>query len=600
MLRLRPVTEEAQRDFFEFSRALYERAAEARGELQHTYRIADLRVRLRFAGPALVDQITPAFGHLRDDDAGACDLEVRLWDSASTGIEMAPPPCHQRNFTNRGDIWGFNSARYLSAFHYGDFSVNLMDTASDDAVFWVRDAARLPFWVNASPLRSILHWRLRKAGMQLVHAAVVGTDDGAVVIPGRGGSGKSTTALLCVRHGLRYVSDDYAALRLDPEPRAFNLYCTAKLELESIERFPELASERDVKRSAGYEKAVVFLHPRLDGQLARSLPVHAIALPRIDGRIESSLGPVDALSVEQAASFTTISHLPGAGQATIEFMKRLSTEVPRVALELGSRLASVPDAVIACASRAPSFLKVARKGLDHDVADTAHELPLVSVIIPVHNGAHFIHDVMASVRAQAYPRLEIIVVNDGSTDDTEAIVRSLPYDICYYDFQTNLGPAEARNRGVREAAGELIAFLDVDDLWPQGNLLRLVRILVADPTLDLVQGRARVLELDPATDTYQDTPADHEVFPHYIGSSMYRRSAFMKVGPFDQTMRFGEDSDWYLRAEEIGARRVAIDDVTLLVRRHGRNMTWGKTQVELNMLKVFKGRLDRRRERGEL
>ena len=94
--------------------------------------------------------------------------------------------------------------------------------------------------------------------------------------------------------------------------------------------------------------------------------------------------------------------------------------------------------------------------------------------------------------------------------------------------------------------------------------------------------------------------ADREVFPHYIGTSLFRRSAFMKVGPFDQTMRFGEDSDWYLRAGEVDARRGELEDVTLLVRRHGRNMTWGKTQVELNLLRVFKGRLDRRRDRGEL
>jgi hypothetical protein len=74
----------------------------------------------------------------------------------------------------------------------------------------------------------------------------------------------------------------------------------------------------------------------------------------------------------------------------------------------------------------------------------------------------------------------------------------------------------------------------------------------------------------------------------------------MKVGPFDRTLRFGEDSDWYLRAAELHMRREEIEDVTLIVRRHGKNMTWGKTQLELNLLRVFKGRLDRKRERGEL
>lgn len=598
-MRLRPVSEEMQRDFHERNVSLFARAAAAHGEQSHTFRVADLSVRLRFAGPALVDHVLPAFAHHPTPVEGPYDLEVCLWDSRSTGVEMAPPPCNRRNFTNRGEIWGFNSRRYLSAFHYGEFSVNTMDTATDEAVYWVQDAGRLPFWVNASPLRSILHWRLARAGMQLVHAAVVGTDRGAVVIPGRGGSGKSTTALLSLRDGLRYVSDDYAALRLDPEPRAYSLYSTAKLELDSIERFPDLASHRDVKRSAGYEKAVVFLYPRFRERIAASIPIRAIALPRIDGREESSLSEIDALSVEQAASFTTISHLPGAGQATVEFMKRLSTEVPRVALELGSRLETVPRAVAECAYGSDAFTRVARTGVEAGSATAQQELPLLSVVIPVHNGAEFLKEAVDNVISQAYPRLEIIIVDDASTDDSASIARALPHDVCFYDFRTNLGPAEARNRGIREAAGDFIAFLDVDDLWPPGNLRRLVRILLDDPSLDFVQGRPQVMELDRREGGYRKRNQGDAAFPHYIGTSVFRRAVFERVGPFDRTLRFGEDSDWYHRAEESGARRADVDEVSLYVRRHGRNMTWGKTQLELNMLRVFKNRLDRKRERND-
>jgi len=223
----------------------------------------------------------------------------------------------------------------------------------------------------------------------------------------------------------------------------------------------------------------------------------------------------------------------------------------------------------------------------------------VSVVIPVHNGAAFIREAIESVRAQDYPRLEIIVVNDASEDETESIVRALPFDLCYYDFRTNLGPAEARNRGIREAAGDFIAFLDADDLWPEGKLRRSVSVLCADAALEFVQGKPRLLELDPEQGVYRETGAHLEDFPHYIGTSVFRRSVFSRVGPFDRSLRFGEDSDWYLRADEQKIQRATIDDITLLVRRHGQNMTWGKTPVELNLLRVFKGRLDRKRDRGE-
>jgi hypothetical protein len=599
MIRLKEASEEVERSFFERNAELFEQAAAGSGEIRHTFRIAGLVVRLRFAGPALVDQIIPAFEHLRVPDSADCDYEVCLWDSKSCGLRMDPPPCDRRNFTNRGNIWGFHSRRYRAAFHYGEFSVNTMDRESARAVYWVQDAAELPFWVNASPLRSILHWRLVDAGRQLVHAAVVGTDDGAVVIPGRGGSGKSTTALLCLRHRLRYVSDDYAVLQLDPEPRAYSLYSTAKLELDSIERFPELARYGGIKRSAGYEKGVLFLHPGFDEQIAESLPLSAIALPRITGQKDTSLGEADALTLEQAASFTTISHLPHTGQSTVEFMRRLTTEVPRVAIELGTNFDEIPGVVAECARRSPRFCAVARTGPDLDAANV-DDLPLVSIVIPVHNGEDFVRDAIDSVLAQNYPRIELIVVNDASTDATESIVKSLPVDICYYDFPTNAGPAEARNRGVREAAGDLVAFLDADDLWPEGRLEHLVRLWIANGHPDMVQGAVQVMSLDAESGEYFEDGKPADAFPHYIGSALYRLDAFHRVGPFDRTMRFGEDSDWFLRAGEAGLAKLEIDDVVLLVRRHGKNMTWEKTQLELNAVTVVKGVLDRRRQRGEV
>jgi glycosyltransferase involved in cell wall biosynthesis len=280
-------------------------------------------------------------------------------------------------------------------------------------------------------------------------------------------------------------------------------------------------------------------------------------------------------------------------------MHRMTTEIPRVGLELGTDLARIPDAVAACARHDPAFRAVARTGTDPGTEDIA-DLPLISVVIPVHNGAAFIRDAVECVLGQEYPRIELIVVNDASTDDTEDIVLSLPHDICYYEFRTNLGPAEARNRGVREAAGDFIAFLDADDLWPAGTLERLVRVFLADRRLQFVKGRAQVLTLDPDSGAYVEDGDPADAFPYYLGSALYRRSAFDRVGPFDRSMHFGEDSDWYLRASEIGLEGYLIDDVTLLVRRHGDNMTWGKTQLELNRVRVLKRVLDRKRERGEL
>ena len=94
---------------------------------------------------------------------------------------------------------------------------------------------------------------------------------------------------------------------------------------------------------------------------------------------------------------------------------------------------------------------------------------LLSVIMPVYNGAEFLAEAVASIVAQAYQPLEIIVVDDGSTDETATIVQSLGGEIRYL-YQFNQGPAAARNAGLALAQGDLIAFLDVDDLWPADKL----------------------------------------------------------------------------------------------------------------------------------
>ena len=217
----------------------------------------------------------------------------------------------------------------------------------------------------------------------------------------------------------------------------------------------------------------------------------------------------------------------------------------------------------------------------------------MSVIIPVYNGARFIAAAIQSIVAQEYGSLEIIVVDDGSTDETAGIVARLDVDVRYV-FQENAGPGAARNRGIRDASGDLIAFLDADDLWTPGSLRFLLNRLLEDPELDVVHGYARLFR-DGASNGGLDFLNPDEVFPYYIGAGLYRRRAFEKAGLFEDRLRFSEDTEWYWRAAELGLRVDRLQGITLMVRRHEHNMTKGKTVADLQMLRVFKLMLDRRR-----
>jgi hypothetical protein len=586
----RPKTEAEQVAFFEASHTRFLEARDAAGEVNRDYRVVGTTVRLCFAGDRMVPLFTRALEHLRIPSVASPDLTLCVWDSRSTGVRMAPPPCARESFTDRGDIWGFDSRRVKTAFHYHDYSVNLLDLERRIGVYWVSDAGALPYWASASPLRTLFHWWMEANGCQLLHAAAVGTGEGAVLITGRGGLGKSTTALACLQAGLDYVADDYAIVGHHPCPTVYSLYSTAKLDPGHLARFPALRRFVDNADRLADEKAVLFLHPHFRAQMPLEMPLRALLVPELADGAETGLRPETPAAAQHAASFTTMSQLPYVGRHTHEFVARLCTALPSYTLELGRDLDGI----------APRIRRVIR---DHvrpagsatrPVAAASTRWPLVSVVIPVFNGERFLRDAVDNVLAQRYPSVEIIIVDDGSTDGTATLLGDLPCDVRYFK-QENAGPSAARNRGIRDTAGELIAFLDVDDLWPEDMLAMLVDEMVRHPELRVVHGYAQLLEHDPGAGTYEYRGNPRESFAYYIGAGLYRKRVFGEVGLFDASLLFGEDVDWFNRAAELSIPVKRLDAVTLHVRRHGRNMTHEKSLVALNVLRVFKKALDRRR-----
>lgn len=224
--------------------------------------------------------------------------------------------------------------------------------------------------------------------------------------------------------------------------------------------------------------------------------------------------------------------------------------------------------------------------------------PFLSVVIPCYNAARFLPDAVASVRAQQYEPLEILLVDDGSTDATPQIAPGLAPEVRYLR-QENRGPSAARNFGLRQARGELIALIDSDDLWPEGKLDLQVGRLLEEPELDLVSGRVRYVELAGGRipDLRFEGP-DRSLPGIHIGAAVYRRRAFERVGLFDETLRYSEDHDWFLRAREAGLKFLVLAEVTLLYRMHDANMTRHVPQRNQIQTLVMHKSLQRRRRKG--
>lgn len=220
--------------------------------------------------------------------------------------------------------------------------------------------------------------------------------------------------------------------------------------------------------------------------------------------------------------------------------------------------------------------------------------PRISVIIPAYNCARFLPQALASARAQQGYDLELIVVDDGSTDGTRAA--ALAEAGVRYFYQANAGPSAARNRGLAEATGEFIAFLDADDLWPANHLDLLLPPLLENEALAFSWGDVSVVQLDESQAQATVSMLEVQTQLFLVGATLCRRWAFERIGGFDPEMRLAEDLDWIARARHAGAPYVRVPQVVLTYRKHPASLTAGKSFHELNLIGLLRRSIQRRRQ----
>jgi glycosyltransferase involved in cell wall biosynthesis len=181
---------------------------------------------------------------------------------------------------------------------------------------------------------------------------------------------------------------------------------------------------------------------------------------------------------------------------------------------------------------------------------------------------------LASIFAQTYRPIEVIVADDGSTDATLEVVRR--YADVKIVTQPDRGPAATRNLGLRRATGELVAFLDADDLWHRDKLSRQYRCFADDPALEYCVSHARMF-WTAGLDRERDRLADHprtRALPGYATTTLLaRRSLFDRIGVFDEGLRFGDAVEWFLRASESDVKMKLLEEVLTYHRMHESNLT---------------------------
>src|SRR5262245_17177550 len=222
--------------------------------------------------------------------------------------------------------------------------------------------------------------------------------------------------------------------------------------------------------------------------------------------------------------------------------------------------------------------------------------PLISTVIPCHNGDRYLAEAIESVLGQTYRPIELIVIDDGSTDRSAEVAQGFR-DALRYERQPHSGSGAARNRGVDLATGAFLAFLDADDLWPPDKLRRQMAALQADPSVGIVGGQVEQFvspELPPAVQA--GVRVDPRPMPAPLpGAMLIRREEFQRVGPYSSRFATAAEMDWFMRATELHVKTLVLPQVVLRRRIHTTNHGILRRDARGDYVRVLKAALDRRR-----
>lgn len=221
---------------------------------------------------------------------------------------------------------------------------------------------------------------------------------------------------------------------------------------------------------------------------------------------------------------------------------------------------------------------------------------LISVVMPVFDGGRHVAEAVETVLASRYQPLELIVVDDGSSDDSAAIVRRYTSPVRLLT-QAHEGLGSARNRGAGAVRGALLAFCDADDRFPPDRFDRQAAVLARDADLDAVFGEIEEFlspELDEHITRMLRAPIRRRSI-RMINTILLRTDSFRRVGPFASDLGRGVDLDWLARAGDVGLRIGPCDGVVTYRRLHDASTSFRRRGGEDDYVRAARLAIARRR-----
>lgn len=293
-------------------------------------RIADRKVTLQFANERAAQVFGATFRHLDAAGPGEPDLLVRVWDPAGSG---RPAPQLALPEGNTGAAFFTGAAKCIVDLETG--RIEAYDSASGLGLLFVPDIDALDPGYAAAPLRTLLHWWAIDHGWLLLHAGAVADDNGAALLVGRGGSGKSTTVLACIGSSLQIVSDDYCLYRPGTPAHVHSLFGSNKIDARAIALMPHLASAFAGAPLDPKGKGIIQANERFAGSQRMSAPIRAIIVPQVGKGSDCSFQRIGAGDALKALAPSTVFQLAGGRINALAKMAELARNVPCWRLSIG-------------------------------------------------------------------------------------------------------------------------------------------------------------------------------------------------------------------------------------------------------------------------
>ena len=300
--------------------------------------LAETNVRLSFFSNQLSDILLPALSHITYSSVTSEKPQYQIYVLDGTTIDSPLPVIEDitNKFIFRGDIENFSTYQHQIAYLIHSKLICAVDHINKIGIVIAQDSKLIPKFITASPLKEIFNWIMLRNQCSLIHAAAVGNQDGAVLLVGKSGSGKSVTAIRCLFHGLDFYGDDIVGISNKKTPLIHSIFATAKIFNKDISKIAGLEKYSILGNLKPNDKEVFFLNEYFKEQLPIVMPIKAI-LHVIQSDDTASISPTSVANLLNVVGATSVTLFPYSHQTyTIQLMS-LFKSVPCFKFKLGNQ-----------------------------------------------------------------------------------------------------------------------------------------------------------------------------------------------------------------------------------------------------------------------